>query len=545
VNLYDLIKPYRGGLFFAVFLTSLESMSVLLLPWLGGQLLGSVYSLSRIGLNELFALLAVAIAAYLLFKMLTYFWIVAVFEKILADLKVKVYAHVQSLPISFHNRSMQGDLLALVTSEVERLSDFMTGTLVNCLPMIFTLLGATLLLFAIDQSLALLVLLLLPGSLIVIKLFARKIRLLGREYQRRYSKNIALASENIGSIRLIKHFAKEPKEAERFKQSVLSVRKVSMQIERLDTYLNTAIQMLAFAAMLVLLRLASDRLSVQDMELSESFSFLLYAVLLTRPLSGLMSVFGQWQSARGSLSRLTEIYQQPIEDLQQFSDAAMPQGDIEFENLKFSYEESRPVLAGINATVNRGEVVAIVGENGAGKSTLFNLLVRFYAPDSGKIKIGGVDIADVNLAALRKAIGVVSQHAQLKNGTLKENLLYGVDDRPGVELEESIAEVIEVVQLKEFVGQLPEGLNTPVGEDGVQLSGGQRQKLALARTLLVNPSILLLDESTSMFDEEAEQLFIRSCKELFEGKTVLISSHRPSILALADRILTLHDGKLK
>jgi len=544
VNLINLIKPYRGALALAVLLTSLESMSVLLLPWFGGQLLGTVYSLSVIGLNELFILLAVTVAAYLLFKMLTYFWVVAVFERILADLRVKVYTQVQSLPISFHNRSMQGDLLALVTNEVERLSNFMTGTLVNVLPMIFTLLGATALLLAIDESLALLVFLLLPMSMVVIKLFARRIRYLGREYQRRYSKNIALASENISSIRLIKHFSKEKEETEKFQQSVLSVQQIRIQMERLETYLDTAVKVLAFSAMLGLLWFASDRLRISQMEVNESFSFLLYALLLTRPLSGLMSVFGYWQSAKGSLFRLSEIFQQEVEDIQKFNEIEMPVGDVVFENLEFSYDKSRKILNGTNEVIREGEVVAIIGENGAGKTTLFNLLVRFYAPDSGRIMIGGVDISEINLSALRRNIGVVSQHAELKDGTLRENLIYGANIEES-QLQKAIDEAISIVQLKEFVLLLPDGLETEIGENGIQLSGGQRQKLALARTLLVKPAILLLDEATSMFDEEAEQMFIGSCDSLFRGKTVIISSHRPSILALADRILNMNDGKLQ
>jgi ATP-binding cassette subfamily B protein len=288
--------------------------------------------------------------------------------------------------------------------------------------------------------------------------------------------------------------------------------------------------------LLLLLWLGSDRIATGDLAAAELVSLLLYAMLLSQPLKGLANVYGQVQRTRGAAERIIEfLNEQPEPD-----DAGTPalpaaKGEIRFEQVRFHYPGGKPVLAGLNLHIDAGETVAITGPNGAGKSTIAHLLMRLTDPDSGHILIDGTDIASVSLTSLRGQIGLVAQHTLLVNGTVAENIAYG---QPLVEQAE-IEQAARAAHAHDFITQLPKGYETVIGEQGLRLSGGQRQRISLARTLLINPPILILDEATSMFDPAGEEGFIAECRELLGGKTVILITHRPASLALADRVLEL------
>jgi ABC-type multidrug transport system fused ATPase/permease subunit len=293
---------------------------------------------------------------------------------------------------------------------------------------------------------------------------------------------------------------------------------------------------MAGLGMLLLLWLGSVRLAAGELTAADLVSLMLYAMLLTQPLRSLANVYGQVQQTRGAAERVIEFLNERPEPDDEGKPALPPAtGDIRFERVHFHYPGGKPVLQGLNLYIAAGETVAITGPNGVGKSTIAHLLMRLADPDAGQIFIDDRDIAEVSLASLRGQIGLVAQHTLLVNGTVAENIAYG---QPLVD-QAQIERAARAAHAHEFIRHLPKGYDTVIGDQGLRLSGGQRQRVSLARTLLIDPPVLILDEATSMFDPAGEAGFIDECRHLLLGKTVILITHRPASLALAERVLNL------
>ena len=298
---------------------------------------------------------------------------------------------------------------------------------------------------------------------------------------------------------------------------------------------------MAAASILLLLWVGSIRFESGQLGIEQLVSLLLYGMLLTRPVSGLADVYGQVQRARSAAERLIEVLAVEVESPDS-GEAVLSKvkGEIEFSDVEFGYQDRENILQGLNLKILAGETVAITGKNGAGKSTLAYLLQHFAEPQRGKILIDGTDISTVSLSSLRQQIGVVSQQVLLLNGTVRENILFGRHDAN----QQAIEDAAMAAHATDFISELPEGFETIIGDQGIKLSGGQKQRLALARAILKDAPILVLDEATAMFDPEGEKSFIEECHDMLNQRTVILITHRPASLALADRILELKDGNI-
>lgn len=535
----DRARPFAGELALICLVTLLSAATTLAVPWLAGQFLGGLLEGSGVGFQRTLGLLVLALVVMTGLNVVVTILSELASGRILAGLRLEAYRHVQSMPVSAHEQADLGDLLALVTYEVKILSNFMANTLATIPSNLATAAGAFVLLVLIDPTLGLLVPLLIPAFVVLFKLMGRRLKLLARHARHAEVEVFSQAEADLEMLSAIKSFAQEDHYRAQYARNLETARRSSLAQARASVVIGPVFGLLAaLAAIAILVVSAGGIAGAQDRSAGELFSFLLYAALLTRPAANLARVYGEFQWASGTLERLGEVLTSPSE-----VGYAVPQnpepteararGTIAFEGVGFSYPGRQPVLEGIDLAIAAGEVVALTGANGVGKSTLVRLLLRFYEPQAGRITLDGVDIRDINVQHLRRQIGYVPQRALLFNATLADNISMRA---PGAEH----AQVEQAARLSgawDFIADLPDGLDTLIGDNGIRLSGGQRQRIALARALFADPPIYVFDEATSMYDMPSEATFIDTCVESLAGRTIILITHRPATLALADRIL--------
>jgi ATP-binding cassette subfamily B protein len=539
--LLKLIAPYRARLWVSECLMLSGSLTALALPWLGEKFAAEVLGTGPggAGSGTLLLGLLLLLAAQAVLKFGSNDLLARTSASVLADLRVRIYDQVQALPLAFHQQRRQGDILTLMTHEASQLAGFVTGTLLHIGPLLLTTVGAVVFMFRIDTMLAAVVAVLVPVFYFLMKVLGRKLRPLALEEQTAYARTVALADENIGMLPAIKTFTREAEESQRYARHTERLRALSIRQQRIFSLLESLLPFIAASAVISLLWLAQGRIDGGKMTPANLIGFLLYAGLLTRPVASLAAVYGQVQMALGTFQRLQTLFgEKPEPPPGTGRPLSVVKGDIEFRDLHFAYPNRPATLSGLSLKIRAGETVAITGENGAGKSTLAHLLMRLHQPASGAILIDGVDIAGVDLPSLRGQIGIVPQHTLLFNGTIGDNIRFGLAaaTRPQVE------EAARLAQAEEFIAGLPERYDTIIGDHGVKLSGGQRQRIALARALLKAPAILILDEATAMFDLESERSFVDACRRSLKERTVILITHRPAALALADRAYRIKNG---
>jgi ATP-binding cassette subfamily B protein len=510
-SLLSFAAPYRRTLTLCVALMLLESAAALAIPWLGGQLAGVLLPGSQPGSLGIGPVLLAMLCLFVLQAVLKFgntYFLGATAEQIVSDLKVRLYNHLQALPLSFFHQRRHGDTLALLTRDVYVVSGYLSGTALSVVPLLFTVIGSLFFMFRLQPRLAALVMLAIPLFYLVLKIVGRRLRPLAARLQDEHAVAIAIAEENLGMLPAIKTFTREPEESVRFRSQIDRILNLTRRQLRIHAALDPAVQLIAAAGIVLLLWLTGAELLGGRMTPGELVSFLLYAQLLTRPVAGLADVYGQTQTARGALSRLLAALDQLPEPAADVGRRLPPvHGTIDFEDVSFSYPGRPAAIDGVSLHVEAGETVAIIGPNGAGKSTLAHLLMRLHGCSRGRILIDGIDIATVSLGSLRRQIA-------------------------------------RLARAHEFIAALPQAYDTLIGDRGVRLSGGQQQRLALARALLKNPPILILDEATAMFDPRGEAEFLDGAREALAGRTVILITHRPASLAIADRILRLDAGRI-
>lgn len=532
--------PHRWPLVIATFLMLAHSVASLTVPWLAGELTLTLLD-TGIGTfassQSVFLLLILVFAIRALLSIGDGYLLSRTGEHIVSSLRTRLFDHLQSLPLSYHHDRRRGDVLSLLTRDVDTLSGYITGTLVSIVPLGLTFAGAWILMLRIDWHLACLSGLLVPVFVVVMKLLGRYIRPQSRAVSEAHAHSMTIAEENLSLLPIIKAFTREPAEAERFRSQSRRVLGLSNRLHIMLNILYPVAGFVSASGIVVLLWMASTRLPPDAM-----VSFFMYGLLLVGPMSALAATWGETQHARAAMDRLNEVFRvRPEPSVTGTRPLPPVRGSIVFENVDFRYADREPLLDGLNLEVAAGETVAITGPNGVGKSSLVSLLLRFVEPRSGRILVDGHDIAGVSLVSLRAQIGLVPQYILLLNGSVRENIAFGCANPDSARLEAAA----EAARADEFISSLPDGFDTLVGERGIKLSGGQQQRIALARALLKDPPILILDEATSMFDPAGEEEFLALTEDTFRNRTVVLITHRPASLALADRVLRLEGGRIE
>ena len=537
------ITPHRRVLLVVLGLLLAGSLLSLANPWMAGLLTATVMSdgEANISVRLLLGLWMVLLVIRSLLSFASQYFIGNTGERITAEMRTRLYQHLQALPVAYYQQRQAGDTLTLLSTDAAIISGFVTNTLVQLLPALLTFAGAFIMMAWLEWSIAILVVLFLPAYFVAMKIVGRKLRPLSRAWVDANSRLVSVVEENLGMLPAIKSFTRESHEQGRFEEANQGLYALARRQWRIEAALSPTISLLGGLGVLALLWMGTSHIQSGQLAASDLVSLLLYAVLLMSPLGTLANVYGQVQRTRGSAERILEFLgEQPEPADEGRQSLVADKGHIQFDKVSFAYPGRPAVLSGFNLEIAAGETVAITGPNGAGKSTLAHLLMRFADPVEGRVVIDGVDTRTATIASVRAQIGLVAQNVLLLNGSVAENIAYG---EPAVS-REKIEAAARAAHAHTFIEELPDGYDTIIGDQGIRLSGGQRQRLSLARTLLKDPPILILDEATAMFDPAGEKAFIAECREMLGSKTVILITHRPASLALADRVLPLRNGQI-
>lgn len=458
------------------------------------------------------------------------------------DLRNQVYAHLQSLSLSYFETAKTGDLSYRLTEDIDRIGEVVNKLFHDATPCILQLIVVFGYMVYLNWQLTIASLVVVPLMALLISWFGDRMLVFSRRSQNLVSDLSALLTEVFSGIRLVQAFAAEDYEIERFQQEAERNRQAKYATAWLKAVQFPVVGFLQLLSVLLLLLLGGWQISLGNLTGEQFGSYVVAAMMLIDPISHLTEDYNEFKQGQASVDRIFELLEIQPAVLEQPNAILMPPvtGKVEYCDVCFGYRAEQPVLRQLNLLAHPGEAIALVGTSGAGKTTLVNLLPRFYDPQAGKILIDGIDIREVSLNSLRRQIGIVPQETVLFSGTIAQNIAFG---QKTFDLE-AVQAAAKVANADQFISQFSQGYHTWVGERGVNLSGGQRQRIAIARAVLLDPRILILDEATSALDSESEALVQEALERLMENRTVFIIAHRLATVRRADRILVIEQGQV-
>ncbi len=458
------------------------------------------------------------------------------------DLRFATWRHLQRLSLAFHNQTQTGKIMARVTADIELIQGLIQGQLVTFISDIVTLVTVLAMLFFLEWRLALIILVLTPFYVVSYLFFLKKIRDTSNEQRRLYDEMLGTLAEKIAGIAVVKAFVREDHERLTFMDKVRAKFAVDMSQVHLNRRLGLVSAIVSALGTGSIYAYGGYLVQHDQMTTGKLVAMTFYIGFVFNPAVRVADFNTAMQWAVSAMDRVFQTLdtRPDIEDKANALPLPELKGQVLFDNVTFGYMDGQPIINEVNLNVRAGEVIALVGHSGAGKTTLMNLLMRFYDPTKGHVKVDGYDLEDVRLETLRRQVSMVAQENVLFSVTLMENIKYG--NREATD-EQAIASS-KAADLHEFVMGLPDGYQTMIGEDGIKLSGGQKQRLALARALVTDPKILILDDVTSALDGETEARVQDALNEVMKGRTTFIIAHRLSSVVHADRIVVLEAGRI-
>lgn len=459
-------------------------------------------------------------------------------------IRSKMWNHVLGLPISYFDSNDSGQTISRLTDDIENMNSFISEKIPNLLSQIIIIIGSVTMLIVLDWKLTLAMLSIIPVTLFVILPIGNLTYKVSLNLQNETANFIGFLNRVLTEIRLVKSYSAETKEFKNGERKLLELFNLNLKEAKIQAIVSPIVTGTMMLMLLIIIGYGGLRVSNGEISAGTFVAILFYLIQSITPIASLSSFYTDYKKTIGSTERLYEIYIMPQEAIY---NSNIPINDVDsnllIKNLSFSYDGKVNVLKNINITIPENKTTAIVGPSGSGKSSLFYLIERMYEPQVGAIYYGGVSISDYGLKEWRNVIGYVMQESAMINGTIKENLIYGVDDVDDVD-DKKIIQYAKLANAYEFIKNFPAGFNTLVGERGIKLSGGQRQRIAIGRAFLRDPALLLLDEATASLDSESEQLVQDALKKLMKSRTTIVIAHRLSTIKNADQIIFLDNGEI-
>jgi subfamily B ATP-binding cassette protein MsbA len=495
--------------------------------------------LDRIALGLMGVVIALAVLNYAQSYLLA-----ATGERAIAGLRRDLFSRLLDQPPGFFAERRTGELTSRLTTDIGMLQTTVSHQVAEFTRQILTLSGAVVLLAITQPQLTLTALGVVPIAVGTAFIFGKRLRRMSTGVQDKVAEATAVAEEAFSQIRTVQSFAQEEWERERYGARIRDVVSMALIRARVRGVFFGALTFAMFTAVVIVLWQGGILVTEGKLTAGKLFTFLIYTITIAGSVSSLASFFSAYQESVGAAERVFQLLERPSPITDPPAPKQLPaqiEGRIGFDRVSFRYHaDGAPALNEVSLEVAPGEVVALVGRSGAGKTTMVSLLPRFWDVTAGRITVDGIDIRELRLAELRRAIGLVPQEPALFSGTIRENIAYA---RPDAALDE-VEAAARAAHAHEFIERLPKGYDTMVGERGVKLSGGQRQRVALARAILKDPRILILDEATSSLDTESERLIEDALERLLVGRTTLIIAHRLSTVRRADRLVVLDHGRI-
>ena len=538
-KIFAYVGPHKGLWALGFVFLLITMITSLLFPKLLGGLMSSSPDNLRDNMLQMMGLLLIqSIASF--FRVVIF---VTVTERALAAIREDLYSRLIHLPMTFFSSKRVGELNSRVASDTSQIGETLTTTLAEFLRGISMVIGGITILAFTSIKLTLFIVAVIPPLILVTIIFGRFIRKYSKKVQDEVAASNTIVEETFAGIQTVKAFANEAWERNRYAKRVNAIVGIAVRGGYYRGAFASFITFGLFGAIALVIWFGAGMVHEGQLAGEKLNEFILYALFIGGSIGGLASVYAQLQKAIGATETIFNLMEEnPEMDINSENAASIDVSKVAFSKVNFSYPTRTDVqvLKSVSFDLNRGKTLALVGRSGSGKSTIASLLMRFYAIENGIVTVNKKPLSEIDLKAWRNALAFVPQDVLLFGGTIRENIAYG-DTKAG---EEQIIEAAKQANAWEFIKGFPEGLETTVGERGVQLSGGQRQRIAIARALLKDPQLLILDEATSALDSESEQLVQEALERLMKGRTSVVIAHRLSTIRNADQILVLNEGEV-
>jgi subfamily B ATP-binding cassette protein MsbA len=545
LRLLSYARPYRLRLAIALFSLLIASLLALAYPQVIKLLIDAAFTgRDSHRLNQLVLLLVCLFALQAVFSFLRTYLLSYTGERIVADVRTRLYNHLIYLPVSFFASRRVGELTSRLASDVSVIQTVTTGSTTELLRQTLVLTGSVAIIAVTSTRLTLAMLAIVPVVVLSAHFYGRWVRRMSTRVQDSLADATSVLEETLSAIRIVQSFVRENYEQLRYRKRIDQALRLAVQRSMASGGFVAFIVFIVYGGIATVLWLGSRMVLSGQMTAGELIAFVLYTFVVGAAVGGMSELYGQFQQAIGATRRVFELLDTSPEIADPPDPVSVPSiaGHVKLDSIDFTYPDERglQVLARVSIDALPGQVIALVGPSGAGKSTLVSLIPRFYDVTSGSISIDGYDVRSLRLADLRQFVGMVPQETTLFGGTIAENIAYGKLDASSAEIEAAS----RAANAHEFITAFPEGYQTIVGERGVKLSGGQRQRIAIARALLKDPAILILDEATSSLDSESEGLIQEALVTLMRGRTSFVIAHRLSTVRRAHKIVVMDQGRV-